>query len=94
MTAPTLAEVDAGVRRALAAYSGWTPRRPQRHLVLNTHVVRWDEHEAEAASDIVFLLLAEAGWQVQLVGRCEDVLHHAAGTWRFHRRHAELVTGR
>lgn len=132
MSAPTLAEVDAGVRRTLAAYTqalddgraadvvatfcpdgvvdipgmgtheghdallaaytGWAPRRPQRHLVLNTHIVRWDDREVEAVSDIVFLLLGDGGWRVQLVGRYEDVLHHDAGTWRFHRRHAAFVT--
>jgi hypothetical protein len=128
---PTLADVDAGVRRAIAAYTqalddgrtddvvatfcpdgvvdipgmgtheghdalraayaGWTPRKPQRHLVLNTHLVRWDDREAEAVSDVVFLLLAAEGWSVQLVGRYTDVLHHDAGTWRFHRRRAEFV---
>lgn len=69
-----------------AAYAGWTPRRPQRHLVLNTHVTDWNEHQATAVSDVVFLLQGSAGWAVQLVGRYRDTLHHDAGTWRFHRR--------
>ncbi|MFP3899256.1 MAG: nuclear transport factor 2 family protein [Acidimicrobiia bacterium] len=133
MSGPTLADVDAGVRRTLAAYTqalddgraadvvatfcpdgvvdipgmgthegheallaaytGWAPQRPQRHLVLNTHITRWDEHEAEAVSDIVLLLLGERGWKVQLVGRYEDLLHHDDGTWRFRRRRATFVTG-
>lgn len=130
MSPPTLAEVDAGVRRAIAAYThalddgrtddvvatfcadgvidipglgrheghdalraaygGWVPRGPQRHLVLNTHIVRWDDREAEAVSDVVFLLMGERGWKVQLVGRYHDVLHHD-DTWRFHHRRAEFV---
>ena len=39
-----------------AAYDGWKPRRPQRHLVVNTHVSEWDDDEAKATSDVVFLL--------------------------------------
>lgn len=69
-----------------AAYAQWTPRRPQRHLVLNTHVTGWDEHEATAVSDVVLLLQGRDGWGVQLVGRYHDTLHHDGGTWRFHRR--------
>jgi ketosteroid isomerase-like protein len=74
-----------------AAYATWKPRQPQRHLVVNTHVTEWDEHEATAISDVVFLLKGEAGWAVQVVGRYHDVLHHDDGTWRFHRRAAEFV---
>ena len=47
-----------------------------------------DDHEAEAVSDVVFLLNVEGDWSVKLVGRYLDVLHHADGAWRFHRREA------
>ncbi len=73
------------------AYSRWTPRQPQRHLVLNTHATDWDDDEARAVSDVVFLLKGDEGWAVQVVGRYDDVLHHDDGTWRFHRRSAEFV---
>ena len=53
---------------------------PQRHLVLNTHITEWDDHEAKAVSDVVFLLQGKDGWAVQLVGRYHDVLHHDDGT--------------
>ncbi|MDH5237536.1 MAG: nuclear transport factor 2 family protein [Acidimicrobiia bacterium] len=75
-----------------AAYAKWTPRQPQRHLVVNTLVTDWSDHEAQAVSDVVFLLRGEAGWAVQLVGRYHDTLHHDAGTWRFHHRAATFVT--
>jgi SnoaL-like domain len=75
-----------------AAYASWAPRRPQRHLIVNTHVAEWDEHEARAVSDVIFILLGNAGWSIQLVGRYDDVLHNDGGTWRFHRRTAEFVT--
>jgi hypothetical protein len=74
-----------------AAYAKWKPRRPQRHVVVNTHVTDWNEHEASAISDVIFLLQGDAGWAIQLVGRYQDTLHHDAGTWRFHRRAATFV---
>ena len=74
-----------------AAYARWTPRRPQRHLVVNTHVHEWSDDEAHATSDVVFLLLGDAGWSVQVVGRYEDVLRREGDTWRFARRDAEFV---
>ncbi len=75
-----------------AAYSKWEPRRPQRHLVLNTLVTEWSDTEATATSDVVFLLLGHSGWSVQLVGRYHDTLHHDGGTWLFHHREATFVT--
>jgi hypothetical protein len=80
-----------------AAYAKWVPRRPQRHLVVNTLVTEWDEHEATAVSDVVLLLQGDAGWAVQVVGRYRDTLHRdpgaavGPGAWRFHRRTAEFV---
>jgi hypothetical protein len=74
------------------AYARVTPRRPQRHLVVNTLVGEWDDHEATAISDLVFLLLGDAGWSVQMVGRYHDVLHRDGDTWRFHRRTGSFVT--
>ena len=133
---PTYAEVDAGVRRAIAAYTqalddgrtddvvatfcadatveipgmgthagvdaireayaAWTPRRPQRHLVLNTLVTEWTADEARATSDVVFLLKGKDGWAVQVVGRYDDILHrdgdHPEGDrWRFHARRASFL---
>lgn len=75
-----------------AAYEGWKPRRPQRHVVVNTHVTDWNEQEASAVSDVIFLLQGGSGWKIQLVGRYHDTLHHDTGTWRFHRRAATFVT--
>jgi hypothetical protein len=75
-----------------AAYAKWAPRRPQRHLVLNTLVTGWNDREAAATSDVVFLLLSESGWSIQLVGRYHDLLRHEDDTWRFRRREATFVT--
>lgn len=73
-----------------AAYAGWAPRRPQRHLVLNTLVTNWTDDEAQAVSDVVFILKGKDGWSIQLVGRYHDTLHREGGTWRFHRRVAKF----
>ena len=75
-----------------AAYTKWKPRQPQRHLVVNTLVTDWNEHEATAISDVIFILKGDAGWAIQVVGRYHDTLHHTGGAWRFHRRTAEFVT--
>ena len=74
------------------AYSRWAPRRPQRHLVLNTLVTDWNDEEATAVSDVVFILLGDAGWDIQLVGRYHDVLHRNGDSWRFHSRAASFLT--
>jgi len=77
------------------AYSKWKPVRPQRHLVVNTLVTDWNDDEANAISDVIFVLQGDSGWAIQLVGRYRDTLHHDAdndGAWRFHHRAAEFVT--
>jgi hypothetical protein len=76
----------------LEAYTRWKPRRPQRHLVVNTLVTDWNDNEANAISDVIFLLQGDAGWAIQVVGRYHDALHHDDGTWRFHHRSATFVT--
>lgn len=73
------------------AYGTFTPTQPHRHLILNTHVTEWDDREAQATSDVVFLLKGDHGWAVQLVGRYHDVLHHNGAAWRFHSRVAEFT---
>ena len=67
-------------------YDGWKPRRPQRHLVLNTLVTDWDDREAHAVSDVVLVVQGKEGWSIQLVAKYRDTLHHVDGAWRFHRR--------
>lgn len=74
------------------AYDRVAPRKPQRHLVLNTLLTDWNEKEVTAVSDVVFLFRGEAGWSVQLVGRYTDTLHAADDGWLFHSRVAEFVT--
>ena len=72
------------------AYRQVEPRRPQRHLVLNTRIAELTDHEATAVSDVVFLLRRSEGWSVQLVGRYTDSLHRTDSGWLFHHRAAEF----
>jgi hypothetical protein len=82
----------AGHDELRAAYAKVEPRRPQRHLVVNTHVTEWSDDAATAVSDVVFLLKGDGGWNVQLVGRYSDTLHRDGDTWLFHHRAAEFVS--
>ncbi len=75
-----------------AAFSTWTPRQPQRHLVLNTLVTEWDQREATAISDVIFLLWEASGWAIKLVGRYHDLFHRDQEGWRLHNRTATFVT--
>jgi hypothetical protein len=75
----------------LAAYREVEPKRPQRHLILNTEMTAWDDAEVHATSDVVFLLKSADRWAIRLVGRYRDVLHRDGQTWRFHRREAEFT---
>jgi SnoaL-like domain len=74
-----------------AAYGELKPRRPQRHLVLNTLITQWDDDEAQATSDLVFMIKGDDGWTPALVGRYHDVLHRDGRTWRFHNRVGEFT---
>ena len=80
----------AGHEALRAAFEKVKPRAPQRHVVVNTVVSDWDEHNARATSDLVFLLKADTGWTIALVGRYRDTLRNDDGTWRFVRREAQF----
>lgn len=71
------------------AYSGWLPRRPQRHLVLNTLVTPSSATTADAVSDVVLIVAGSSGWSVQFVARYRDALRVTDGEWRFARRTVE-----
>ena len=74
-----------------AAFARVAPRRPQRHLVLNTLVTDWNDREAHAVSDLVFILKGDDGWGIQLVGRYTDTFRHLDGRWLIHHRVAEFA---
>jgi hypothetical protein len=76
-----------------AFYAAVAPRRPQRHLVLNTVITDWNDHEAHATSDVIFIQMGkDGGWGIRLVGRYQDVLRCETGQWQFQHRAATFVT--
>jgi uncharacterized protein (TIGR02246 family) len=81
-----------GLDQLREMFSGTAPKRPQRHLVVNTAVVEWDGEEAKAISDFVFLQLTESGWSTQVVGRYNDTLLYDAGRWVFRLRALDFVS--
>jgi ketosteroid isomerase-like protein len=81
----------AGHEALRATYAGWVPTRPQRHLIVNTHVSEWDDEQAAATSDVVFLVQGKDGWAIQLVGRYHDAFRNEDGHWRFAHRRAAFV---
>ena len=74
------------------AYSGFQPQQSMRHVVANTEITDWNDHEAKATSDVIVLAKGDKGWSIAIVGRYEDTLHNEDGTWRFHHRSAAFVT--
>ena len=74
-----------------AAYERLKPRRPQRHVVVNTLITDWNAQAATATSDVVFLLKFDDGWSTQLVGRYHDTFRCEDQRWRFSKRTAEFV---
>ena len=83
--------VFEGIDAIREAYAAWVPRAPQRHLVVNTLVLEWDQQKAHAVSDLVFLLKSGDSWAVQLVGRYDDVFRRdpdGDDRWLIHRRRA------
>lgn len=79
-------------RQAIAeGYAGFSPTRPQLHLVANTIVTQEDADTARATSSLAFLASGEAGWSVLMTGRYDDTLTLSAGVWLFSRRITTLA---
>lgn len=82
----------AGADELLAAYQGWTPQVPQRHMVVNTDITHWTQDVANATSDVVVIIGVKGQWRVQVVGRYRDELRRHEDRWLFHRRTATFET--
>jgi uncharacterized protein (TIGR02246 family) len=73
------------------AFASWQPQAPQRHIVVNTVVTDWNDDEARATSDVVFVQRGESGWAVQVVGRYDDTFQHRDGAWLLRRRKMQFI---
>jgi uncharacterized protein (TIGR02246 family) len=83
--------VYEGVEAIRAAWDGWKPQSPQRHVVVNTVLTDWSDSDASATSDVVYVQKGDAGWSVQIVCRYKDVFQRRQGRWLLRRRADEYV---
>jgi 3-phenylpropionate/cinnamic acid dioxygenase small subunit len=81
----------AGASALRAAFAGWAPTVPQRHIVTNTLVTEWDGGSARATSDVVFVQRGHSGWAVATVARYHDTFRNTDGTWALAQRSMEFV---
>jgi hypothetical protein len=75
-----------GAAALTEAYSRMPSGGGMRHVVVNTLVSDWNDHEATALSDVLVLAKNDGGWGISIVGRYHDTLHFSGGGWRFHAR--------
>jgi ketosteroid isomerase-like protein len=83
--------VFEGADAIRAAWDGWKPKGLQRHMPVNVLITDWDEEEARATTDVVFLAQGDNGWSVQIVARYHDVFRQAGGKWLLSRRADEYI---
>ncbi len=79
--------VFSGLDQLRTTYDSWKPRRPQRHMIMNTLVTSWSDADAASVSDVVFVVKGkDDAWSVQFVARYEDTFRLVDGRWLFSRR--------
>jgi ketosteroid isomerase-like protein len=74
-----------------AAWDEWKPKGLQRHMPVNIVITDWNDGEARATTDVVFLAQGDNGWSVQIVARYHDVFRLVDGKWPLSRRADEFV---
>jgi len=74
-----------------AAWDAWKPKGLQKHMPVNVLITGWDEQQARATTDVVFLARGDAGWSVQIVARYHDVFRRAGEAWLISRRADEYI---
>ena len=67
--------------------SSAAPERRESEKVITD----WDDKEARATTDVVFLAQREASWAVQIVARYHDVFRPVGGRWLISRRADEYI---
>ena len=74
-----------------AAWDDWKPKGLQRHMPVNVVITDWNDEEARATTDVVFIAQGEAGWSVQIVARYLDVFRRVGDKWLFSHRADEYI---
>jgi len=84
--------VFEGADAIRAAWDTWKPRGLQRHMPVNVVITEWNDEEARATTDVVFIAQGDNGaWSVQIVARYYDVFRQAGGQWLLRRRADEYI---
>ena len=75
-----------------AAYDDWKPKGLQRHMPVNIVITDWDDEQARATTDVVFIAQGDSGgWAVQIVARYLDEFRRDGEKWLLSRRADEYI---
>ena len=80
-----------GAEAIRAAWDAWKPKGLQKHMPVNVVITEWNEEEAKATTDVVFIAQGDSGWSVQIVARYHDEFRQAGGQWQLSRRADEYI---
>ncbi|MCX4815255.1 nuclear transport factor 2 family protein [Streptomyces sp. NBC_01239] len=72
---------------------GWRADQdhPQRHLVTNTVLTSWSDHEARATSDVTLIRHDGSTWSIVIVARYHDEFLQSDGRWLLRHRRDEYL---
>jgi ketosteroid isomerase-like protein len=74
-----------------AAWDAWKPKGLQRHMPVNVVITEWDDKQAKATTDVVFLGQRDGAWSVGIVARYYDEFRQVDGKWLLSRRADEYI---
>ena len=74
-----------------AAFDDWKPKGLQRHMPVNVVITDWDDSQARATTDVVFIAQGDAGWAVRIVARYLDEFRRDGERWLLTRRADEYI---
>jgi len=83
--------VFEGAAAIRAAWDDWKPKALQRHMPVNVVITDWDEAQARATTDVVYIAQGDARWSIQIVARYQDVFRPVDGKWLIARRADEYI---
>ena len=83
--------VFEGADAIRACWDKWKPQGLQRHMPVNVVITDWDDSQARATTDVVYIAQGDAGWSIQIVARYRDEFRPADGKWLLSRRADEYI---
>ena len=83
--------VFEGADAIRACWDKWKPQGLQRHMPVNVVITDWDDEQARATTDVVYIAQGDAGWSIQIVARYQDVFRPVDGRWLLSRRADEYI---